>query len=100
MILEIDDEMVDKIVKTVLKNDYERVCYSIRELLKQLDLKPYQEEDLVNDLEIKKALEVMLRYYLPYDEANKFINLWKTDTEKETMPNTTPTLTLNETITL
>jgi hypothetical protein len=85
MILEIDDEMADKIVKTALKNDYERVCYSIRELLKQVDLKPYQEEDLVNDLEFKKALEFMLRYYLPYDEANKFINLWKTDTEKEIM---------------
>ena len=72
--LKIGEDTADLLIRDVLKQDYRRICDSIAELESRLDeLKPFQLEDLANDREILAALTVMLKYYLPLDEAHEVI---------------------------
>ena len=73
--LSIGEDTADLLIRDVLIQDYNRVCENIEHLEANLeDLKPFQLEDLANDREILAALAVMLKYYLPWDEAHEVIN--------------------------
>ena len=73
--LSIGEDTADLLIRDVIIQDYSRVYDSIVELESRLDeLKPFQLEDLANDREILAALAVMLKYYLPWDEAHEVIN--------------------------
>ena len=73
--LSIGEDTADLLIRDIIKQDYRRVCASIAELESRIDeLKPFQLEDLANDREILAALAVMLKYYLPWDEAHEVIN--------------------------
>ena len=73
--LSIGEDTADLLIRDVLIQDYSRVYDSIVALESRLDeLKPFQLEDLANDREILAALTVMLKYYLPLDEAHEVIN--------------------------
>jgi hypothetical protein len=73
--LTIGEDTADLLIRDVLVQDYRRICKSIAELESSTEeLKPFQLEDLANDREFRDALTVMLRYYLPLDEANGIIN--------------------------
>lgn len=73
--LSIGEDTADLLIRDILKQDFKRVCESIKHLEASIDdLKPFQLEDLENDREIRAALIVMLKYYLPLDEANEVIN--------------------------
>ena len=65
--------MVDDIVKSVVADDYNNACQTVRDLTSIVDIKPYQEEDLDYYLELRKALETVLLYYFVHDEANDLI---------------------------
>ena len=72
--LKIGEDTADLLIRDVLKQDYRRICDSIAELeARTEELKPFQLEDLANDREILAALTVMLKYYLPLDEAHEVI---------------------------
>ena len=72
--LTIGEDTADLLIRDVLIQDYSRVYDSIVALESSLDeLKPFQLEDLANDREILAALTVMLKYYLPLDEAHEVI---------------------------
>jgi hypothetical protein len=71
--IEVSQETYDALFYNVLIKDYESVCSSIRALTSTLDLKPFQEEDLVYDIELKKAMEKLLKYYLYIEDANRII---------------------------
>ena len=73
--LKIGEDTADLLIRDVLKQDYRRICDSIAELeARTEELKPFQLEDLANDREVLAALAVMLKYYLPWDEAHEVIN--------------------------
>jgi hypothetical protein len=73
--LSIGEDTADLLIRDVIIQDYSRVCESIEALESRLDeLKPFQLEDLANDREVRDALIVMLKYYLPLDEAYEVIN--------------------------
>ena len=73
--LSIGEDTADLLIRDVIIQDYSRVYDSIVELESRTEeLKPFQLEDLANDREILAALAVMLKYYLPLDEAHEVIN--------------------------
>ena len=72
--LSIGEDTADLLIRDIIKQDYRRVCESIAALESRTEeLKPFQQEDLANDREIRDALIVMLKYYLPLDEAHEVI---------------------------
>jgi len=72
--LSIGEDTADLLIRDVIIQDYSRVYDSIVALESRLEeLQPFQLEDLANDREILAALTVMLKYYLPLDEAHKVI---------------------------
>ena len=72
--LSIGEDTADLLIRDVLIQDYNRVYDNIVELESRTEeLKPFQLEDLANDREILAALAVMLKYYLPWDEAHEVI---------------------------
>jgi len=72
--LSIGEDTADLLIRDVIIQDYSRVYDSIVALESRLDeLKPFQLEDLANDREVLAALTVMLKYYLPLDEAHEVI---------------------------
>jgi hypothetical protein len=73
--LSIGEDTADLLIRDVIIQDYSRVYDSIVELESRTEeLKPFQLEDLANDREFLAALAVMLKYYLPWDEAHEVIN--------------------------
>jgi hypothetical protein len=77
--LKIGEDTADLLIRDVLKQDYRRICDSIAELeARTEELQPFQQEDLDFDREVRDALIVMMKYYLPLDEAYEVINQ-KTD---------------------
>ena len=73
MKLELDDDLVDKIVRQVLKDDYESICDNARYLLGKVDVRPFEQGDLDYYLQLKPAMEVLLKYYFPIEKANEII---------------------------
>ena len=72
--LSIGEDTADLLIRDIIVQDYSRVYDSIVALESRRDeLKPFQLEDLANDREILAALTVMLKYYLPLDEAHEVI---------------------------
>jgi hypothetical protein len=73
--LTIGEDTADLLIRDVLVQDYRRICNSIAELkTKTEELKPFQLEDLDMEREVRDALIVLLKYYLPVTEAEKIIN--------------------------
>jgi hypothetical protein len=74
MKLEIDDEMVTKIILTELKKDYISQQEEIRRL-KQCPgpLKQFEYEDMFNAFDLSEAIETVLKYYMYRPEAEEFI---------------------------
>jgi hypothetical protein len=64
MKIEIDDEMMDKILCVRLFKDYDSLKSDIRNLKSTEDLKPYQKEDLKAHKKYKKAIATLLEYYV------------------------------------
>lgn len=74
MKLDIDDEIVDKIVVNTLKDDYISQQTEIRRLKNcPGPLKAYEYEDMHNAFELSDALEVLLKYYIYRPEAEAWI---------------------------
>jgi len=73
MKFELDDDLVDKIVRQVLKDDYESICDTARFLLGKDDVRPFEQGDLDYYLQLKPAMEVLLKYYFTIEKANEII---------------------------
>jgi hypothetical protein len=69
--LKLDAEMVDKIFKDVLVQDYKRICKFINQIKDTETLEDYQKEDLENDKHFKSGFEILLDYYFTTDEASE-----------------------------
>lgn len=67
MKVELSSEAVDNIFRDVMIQDYKNLKSDIRNLKDSKDLKPYQKEDLKANKRYKKAMEIMLEYYVGAD---------------------------------
>lgn len=69
--LTLDADMVDKIFKDVLIDDYKRICKFINQVKDTENLEDYQKQDLENDKHFKSGFEILLDYYFTTDEARQ-----------------------------
>ena len=73
-VLNIDDEVFDKVIKDSLINDYYRLNDDISNYYERnvdtesADIPACDREDLIKTVKYRDALEIMLEYYLTPDE--------------------------------
>ncbi len=64
MKIELNDEAVDGLIKSILIQDYKGLCQDITNLEESEELANYQKEDLKNNYRYRNAMEVMMEYYV------------------------------------
>ena len=79
MKLEIDDDLVDKIVVEALRRQYENLCDSIHDLEGRRSLAPHEEEDLKDNIRYARAMRVAVEYFSVATEHER----WLTSVEDE-----------------
>jgi hypothetical protein len=68
MKVELSNDAVDQIFRSVLVQDYKMLKEDIKRLKENKDnLAPYQKEDLRANRRYKKSMEVLLEYYVGMD---------------------------------
>ena len=72
MKVDLTNEAVDGLMKSILIQDYNSLCADIRRLEDNQDkLKKYQLEDLKNNIRYRDAMEVMMEYYVSMNWKNE-----------------------------
>jgi hypothetical protein len=67
MIVELNNEAVDGIVKSILLQDYKTLCSDIKNLESVKELPEYKQQDLVANREYKAAMEKLMEYYIGFN---------------------------------
>ena len=67
MIVELNNEAVDGLIKSLLIQDYKGLCSDIDNLESTKELRDYQKEDLEHNYEYKSAMEKLMEYYVGFD---------------------------------
>lgn len=73
MKLEIEIDVVDKIIVETMKEDFISQQNDIARLLNKGNLRDFEQEDLWMHKETSDALEVILRYYMYRGDADAWI---------------------------
>lgn len=74
--MELDLEQAGSVVAQVLMEDFEFISKEINELNYRLTtLKPYECEDLKNNVEMRDAMKSLLRYYMNHRDYTEFMEL-------------------------
>jgi hypothetical protein len=71
MIVELNDQAVDGLIKSLLVQDYKSLCSDIDNLESAQELKDYQKEDLEHNYRYRAAMETLLEYYVGFDWKNE-----------------------------
>lgn len=66
MIVELNDEAVDGLIKSLLIQDYKGLCSDINNLESAKELRDYQKEDLEHNYRYRNAMETLLEYYVGF----------------------------------
>lgn len=66
MIVDLNSEAVDGIVKSIFIQDYKGLCSDIQRLEDSPNRGNHQTEDLKNNYHYKAAMETMMEYYIGY----------------------------------
>jgi hypothetical protein len=67
MIVELNDEAVDGLIKSILIQDYKGLCSDIANLESAQELKDYQKQDLEHNYRYRNAMETLMEYYVGFD---------------------------------
>jgi hypothetical protein len=67
MIVELNGEAVDGIVKSILIQDYKNLCSDIFNLESAKELPKYKQEDLEHNYRYRSAMETLLEYYVGFN---------------------------------
>ena len=67
MIVELNGEAADSIVKSILLQDYKNLCSDIENLESARDLPEYKQQDLIANREYKAAMEKLMEYYIGFN---------------------------------
>jgi hypothetical protein len=65
--VELTNEAVDGLMKSILIQDYKGLCMDIENLESAKELPKYKQEDLVANREYKAAMEKLMEYYVGFD---------------------------------
>ena len=66
MIVELNNEAVDGLIKSLLIQDYKGLCSDIDNLESTKELRDYQKQDLEHNYRYKNAMEVLMEYYVGF----------------------------------
>jgi hypothetical protein len=66
MIVELNNEAVDGLIKSLLIQDYKGLCSDIDNLESTKELRDYQKEDLEHNYRYRNAMETLLEYYVGF----------------------------------
>lgn len=66
MIVELNDEAVDGLIRSLLIQDYKGLCSDIGNLESAKELKDYQRQDLEHNYRYRNAMEILLEYYVGF----------------------------------
>jgi hypothetical protein len=66
MIVELNGEAVDGLIKSILIQDYKSLCSDINNLESAQELPEYKQEDLAANREYKAAMEKLMEYYIGF----------------------------------
>ena len=67
MIVELNNEAVDGLIKSILIQDYKGLCSDIDNLESAKELRDYQRQDLEHNYRYRGAMETLLEYYVGFD---------------------------------
>lgn len=67
MIVELNNEAVDGLIKSLLIQDYKGLCSDIENLESAEKLPEYKQQDLEHNYRYKNAMEVLMEYYVGFD---------------------------------
>lgn len=67
MIVELNNEAVDGLIKSILVQDYKGLCSDIANLESAKTLQEYQRQDLEHNYRYRNAMEVLMEYYVGFD---------------------------------
>ena len=67
MIVELNNEAVDGLIKSLLVQDYKGLCSDIKNLESAAELREYQRQDLNDNYRYRDAMEIMMEYYVGFD---------------------------------
>ena len=67
MIVDLNNEAVDGIIKSILVQDYKGLCEDIDRLEKSKKLADYQKQDLEHNYRYRNAMEILLEYYVGFN---------------------------------
>jgi antirestriction protein len=67
MKVELTNEAVDGLMRSILIQDYKGLCSDIKNLESAEKLASYQREDLEHNYEYKSAMEKLMEYYVGFD---------------------------------
>ena len=67
MIVELNNEAVDGLIKSLLIQDYKGLCSDIDNLESAQELKDYQRQDLEHNYRYRSAMEIMMEYYVGFN---------------------------------
>lgn len=71
--IKVTQEIKEEMVLSTLKDDYVGICKDISMLKIRTNLPLHLQEDLIDNVALKNAIEVLLKYYMPVSEANNYI---------------------------
>ena len=71
--IKVTQEIKEEMVLSTLKEDYVGICKDISMLKIRTNLPLHLQEDLIDNVALKNAIEVLLKYYMPISEANNYI---------------------------
>ena len=71
--IKVTQEIKEEMVLSTLKEDYVGICKDISMLKIRTNLPLHLQEDLIDNVALKNAIEVLLKYYMPVSEANNYI---------------------------
>ena len=67
MIVELNNEAVDGLIKSLLIQDYKGLCSDIENLESAKKLPEYKQQDLEHNYRYKNAMEVLMEYYVGFE---------------------------------
>lgn len=67
MIVELNNEAVDGLIKSILVQDYKGLCEDIDRLEKSKTLAEYQKQDLDHNYRYRDAMETLMEYYVGFN---------------------------------
>jgi hypothetical protein len=67
MKVDLTNEAVDGLMKSILMQDYRGLCEDIDKLEKSEKLAEYQKQDLEHNYRYRNAMETLMEYYVGFD---------------------------------